>query len=98
MHNHLKLIKTEAAFDKCSTNVSVLRNAIQQSIKSVLQLKKQIVNNTFEEVLFSKAAGPQPVTLLKMTRPQVSFKIFDRKCGQLFCRTCLGGYFYETAL
>ena len=96
MHNYLKLTKTEAAFDKCSTNLSVLRNAMQQSIKPALQLKKQIVNNTFEEVFFSKAAGPQPATLFKMTRPQVSFKIFDCKCGQLFCRTCLGGYFYET--
>ena len=42
---------------------------------------KETVNNTFEEVLFGKVAGLQPATLLKMTPPQVSFKIFDYKCG-----------------
>ena len=73
MRNHSNLNKTEAAFDKCSTKLGVLQNAIRQSIEPVLLIK--------ERVFFSNVAGHHSATLLKMTPPQVSFKIFDSKCG-----------------
>ena len=53
LHNYSKLTKTEAAFDKCSTKLGVLQNAIRQSIEHVLLIKKA-VNNTFEGFFFAK--------------------------------------------
>ena len=53
VRNHSKLTKTGAAFDKCSSKLGILQNAIRQSIDPVLLIKKP-VNNTFEGVFLGK--------------------------------------------
>ena len=51
LRNHSKLNKTEAAFDKCSTKLGVLQNAIRQSIEPVLLIKERVFLVTLQAII-----------------------------------------------
>ena len=55
---------------------------------------KKSVNNIFKGVFFSKVAGLPPAC--NFTKNDSSTRLLTTSMKQLFCRTCLGGCFYET--
>ena len=70
--------------DKCSTKLDVLQNVNLQSIEPVLLIKKLWIISLKE------------FFLVKFTKSDSSTRFLATSVEQLFCRTYLGGCFYET--